>query len=85
MAISLFLTSTGSREYPFLVKGGTDSELNGRERRVARKSEFPLPALIEDATEQSERVGVCRIEEEWMDVGRPQELKKARGETLGKP
>jgi hypothetical protein len=31
------------REYPFLVKGGTDSELNGREIRAARKSKSLYP------------------------------------------
>jgi len=35
VANSLFLTSIVGREYPFLVKGGTDSNLNGRDRRVA--------------------------------------------------
>jgi hypothetical protein len=34
----MFLTWMGGQEYPFLVKGGTDSDLNGRNRRVARKS-----------------------------------------------
>jgi len=29
-----------NREYTFLMKGGADSELNGRDRRVARKSKF---------------------------------------------
>jgi len=36
----LFLTSICDRDYPFLMKGGTDSELNGRDCRVARKSKF---------------------------------------------
>jgi hypothetical protein len=36
--IFLFLTLIGGRQYPFLVKGGTNSDLNGRDRRVARKS-----------------------------------------------
>lgn len=49
-------------------------------RRIPKGREFPLPALIEDALERKERVGVYRIEEEWMDIGRPVELKKARGE-----
>jgi hypothetical protein len=32
------LTSIGGRKYTFLVKGDTDSDLNGRNHRVARKS-----------------------------------------------
>jgi hypothetical protein len=47
---SLVLTSIGSREYPFLVKGGADSELNGREIRATQKanpytpkSQIPIP------------------------------------------
>jgi len=38
----------GGRGYPFLVKAGTDSELNGRDRRVARKIKSPtykVPAM----------------------------------------
>jgi len=36
--------------------------------------------LIEDCLERQERVCAFRIEDDWMDVGRPSELKRARGE-----
>lgn len=34
---SLLLTSIGGQEYPLLVKGGIDYELNGSDRCVVRK------------------------------------------------
>jgi len=37
----VFLISTHGRNYPFLMKCGLDSELNGRDRRAARKSKYP--------------------------------------------
>jgi hypothetical protein len=33
-----FLDIERPREYPFLMKGGADSDLNGRDFRVARKA-----------------------------------------------
>jgi dTDP-glucose pyrophosphorylase/CBS domain-containing protein len=52
--------------------------------RVPRDKHFPLPSLIEDCLERGERVGIYRTEDEWIDVGRHQELKRARGE-MDKP
>lgn len=48
--------------------------------RVPKESEFPLPALIEDCLERGTPVGAFRIQSDWVDVGRHQELKKARGD-----
>jgi hypothetical protein len=39
-AIFVMLTSIGGRKYTFLVKGGADFDLNGRDHHVAQKSEF---------------------------------------------
>jgi hypothetical protein len=36
------------REYAFHLKGGTDSDLNGVDRRVARKSKSLYPAFYND-------------------------------------
>jgi dTDP-glucose pyrophosphorylase/CBS domain-containing protein len=47
--------------------------------RIPRDAEYTVPALVEDCLGRGERVGAYRIEEDWMDVGRPQELKNARG------
>lgn len=38
VAVPVFLTSTGSRDYLLYAMGGIDSELKGRDRRLARKS-----------------------------------------------
>jgi dTDP-glucose pyrophosphorylase/CBS domain-containing protein len=49
--------------------------------RVPRDTDFALPSLIEDCLERGERVGVFNIEEDWIDVGQHQELRRARGEV----
>jgi dTDP-glucose pyrophosphorylase/CBS domain-containing protein len=41
---------------------------------------YTMPALMEDCLNRGERVGLYRIEDDWIDVGRPRELMKARGE-----
>lgn len=48
--------------------------------RVPPDVHFPMPALVEECLDRHELVGAFRIEDEWVDVGRPQELKQARGE-----
>jgi dTDP-glucose pyrophosphorylase len=48
--------------------------------RVPRDTYFPIPALVEECLGRGEAVGAFRIEEEWADVGLPQELRRARGE-----
>jgi dTDP-glucose pyrophosphorylase len=48
--------------------------------RVPPDTYFPLPALVEECLDQGEPVGAFRIEEEWDDLGHPQNLKRARGE-----
>jgi dTDP-glucose pyrophosphorylase len=49
-------------------------------KRVPKETYFPLPALVEECLERGEPVGAFRIEEDWVDVGRHHELKRARGE-----
>jgi len=49
-------------------------------RRVPRDTSFSLPALIEECLERGEHVGTFSMEDDWIDVGRHQELKRARGE-----
>ncbi len=48
--------------------------------RVPERTNLPLPALLEECLDRRERVGAYRITEDWIDVGRPSELRKARGE-----
>ena len=74
----------GMREKPCLswaVNAGIyvlDPEVVGR---VPRGVHFPAPALLEECLERGERVGAYRIEGDWMDIGRPAELRRARGEA----
>jgi len=48
--------------------------------RIPRGEPFYMPALVEDCLQRGEGVAAFRIEGEWTDVGRPTELRKARGE-----
>ena len=50
-------------------------------RRIPKDQIFPLPNLIEDCLQRGESVAVHHIEDDWIDVGLPQQLKQARGET----
>jgi dTDP-glucose pyrophosphorylase len=48
--------------------------------RVATTREYPLPELIADCIARHEPVGSWHLEDDWDDVGRPQDLRRARGE-----
>jgi dTDP-glucose pyrophosphorylase len=50
--------------------------------RIPKDVEYTVPALVEDCLSREEQVGAFRIDEDWMDIGRPQELQRARGEDL---
>ena len=50
-------------------------------QRIPQGQLFPLPALLEDCLQRGEPVLVHQLEDDWMDVGLPQQLKQARGET----
>ena len=47
--------------------------------RVPRNTMYTIPALVEDCLARGEGVGAFSIEDDWMDIGRPQELQRARG------
>jgi NDP-sugar pyrophosphorylase family protein len=49
--------------------------------RVPRDTAYTIPALIEDCVARGEPVGAFPIDEEWLDIGRPHELQRARGEA----
>ena len=46
---------------------------------ITKNSSFPITSLIEKSLVEGHRVGVFPVDEEWIDVGRPEELNKARG------
>jgi NDP-sugar pyrophosphorylase family protein len=48
--------------------------------RVPRETHFPLPALIEDCLQRGEPVGAFAIGDDWIDVGQPTDLSRARGD-----
>jgi NDP-sugar pyrophosphorylase family protein len=46
--------------------------------RVPGGEEFALPTLIEECLAQDRPVGAYEIREDWIDVGRPVQLREAR-------
>jgi dTDP-glucose pyrophosphorylase len=48
--------------------------------RVPQDTYFPLPTLVEECLDHGEVVGAFPIKEDWIDVGHPKELRRARGE-----
>lgn len=49
--------------------------------RVPRSTMYTIPALVEDCLARNESVGAFYVEDDWQDIGRPQELQLARGGT----
>ena len=46
---------------------------------VPGNEEFPVTALFDMLLKAERRVGIHHIDEDWIDVGRPDDLKKANG------
>jgi dTDP-glucose pyrophosphorylase len=49
--------------------------------RIPRGRQFPLPSLLDDCLHRGEPVNVWQVDDEWSDIGRPAELRRARGEV----
>lgn len=49
-------------------------------RLVPKGRDYPITALVESCLRRRWPVGAFFIEEDWVDVGRPDELRKARGD-----
>lgn len=49
--------------------------------RVRPDEEMPMTTLLGDCIGRGESVGAYQVRGDWLDIGRPDELKKARGET----
>lgn len=74
---------TGVREKPtqtWLANAGIYVFDPGLLERVPKDTYFPLPALVEECLDREEAVGAFPIKEDWIDVGHPKELRRARGE-----
>lgn len=48
--------------------------------RFPRGEKVDMPQMLEGCLERNEPVGVFEIADSWMDIGRPGELRRARGE-----
>ncbi len=72
------------REKPteqMLVSGGIYVLAADLVARVPPREPFPITRLIEDCVNRRESVGAHLIDDEWIDVGRHDELRRARGVT----
>lgn len=47
---------------------------------VPRRTNYPITDLFGTLLERGQPVGGCLIRDEWTDIGRPQELQRARGD-----
>ena len=75
---------TGVREKPtqtWLANAGIYVIGPDLVERVPKDTYFPLPALVEECLDRGESIGVFPIKEDWIDVGHPKELQRARGEN----
>jgi dTDP-glucose pyrophosphorylase len=50
-------------------------------RTVPRKGEVPITEVLERLLSRGLRVGAHVIEDEWLDIGQPSDLRRARGDT----
>jgi len=74
---------TGVREKPtqtWIANAGIYVFDPGLVGRVPKDTYFPLPALVEECLDRGEAVGAFPIKDDWIDVGQPKELRRARGE-----
>ena len=50
-------------------------------RKVPTNTFFPMTQVLTDCIEVGDRVSVWAVDKDWMDVGHPQDLAKARGQV----
>jgi dTDP-glucose pyrophosphorylase len=48
--------------------------------RVPKGKEYSMPTLLEECLERSESVGTFGLDDDWIDVGRREDLMRARGQ-----
>ena len=74
---------TGLREKPreqVLVNAGIYVLSRRAIRMVPKRQEYPITRLFETCLRRGQPVGGCIIEEDWIDVGRHDQLRAARGQ-----
>ena len=50
-------------------------------QRVPRDTYFPMTRVLSECIDRGERVSVWTLDGDWIDVGRPQDLARARGQS----
>jgi NDP-sugar pyrophosphorylase family protein len=74
---------TGLREKPalrLLINAGIYVIAPATRRLVARRRNYPITELLQRCLDRKLAIGAHVIEEDWVDVGHSDELRKARGE-----
>ncbi len=72
----------GMREKPtehFLVNAGIYMLSPAALALIPKNTEFPMTQLVDECTQRGLAMGAHVIEDEWMDVGHHDELRRARG------
>ena len=49
-------------------------------QRIPPTGTYPITDLVEDLMQSGEQVGTWELVDDWTDVGRPEELARARGQ-----
>jgi NDP-sugar pyrophosphorylase family protein len=49
--------------------------------RLALGESITVPAILDNCLARGEQVGIAHVDEDWMDVGCPDELNRARGQS----
>ncbi len=68
-------------EFHYLVNAGIyvlDAQLR---ERVVPGEPTTIPAILEDCLRRGEQVGIAHVDEDWLDIGRPEELHRAQGQS----
>jgi len=63
-----------------LVNAGVYVLSPGAVRNVPANIQYPITNLFESALKENNSCGAYLIEEDWMDIGQPRELREARGQ-----
>jgi dTDP-glucose pyrophosphorylase len=64
-----------------LVSGGIYAFNPSVLRKVPTDTFFPMTQVLTDCIDGGDKVSVWAVDEDWMDVGHPQDLAKARGQV----
>jgi len=50
-------------------------------QRIPKDREYTMTSLIQDVIDQGDTVSIWTLDDDWHDIGRPPDLRAARGEA----